>query len=674
MNPRRLGFQIRPMQSALRGCLLAAVIFGSPALAQEAAQNAAPEAAPPVEMKSPRLVSANVDWDAARAALAAFDQTAPNDETPSASAPDVLALLNDATAKALANIAASPIPVLLPFDTAALLRDQAQGPLGDIGRYFVGFAPTFFFAGPSGYDAVLRQRPQDRSGLDLTYAKPVNVQISGSTLLYDLDGPAVSDGSPVPELEDTLPGIRRVLLESHLRYNFVRFGVPYSVSILCSDGPSRGRRLSCREADKVAVRLLNALAIAGGSPQAVQPNAVAQTVERPAQTSSDFTYYAPGDLIPGSGMKGQDGRADTTVYSRMRFPTAQAPDYVNSQSYMNWGDCNFTGRVGLGERGKYPAYRCKVNDKPLVQDESQNYAYPWRDNFCEHRDYYVGQCPAGLGHQGEDIRPGTCMFRTDGTGRCAPLQNDVVAVRDGVLMRDPRDEALYLVVDKPGEHIRFRYLHMNPQMLDAAGMISGRAVTEGEVLGAVDNYGRSEGGTTYHLHFDVQVLTRDGWVFVNPYLTLVTAYERLIGGRGQVVRDAEFATASLGGAPATDGQNVSNSAAIAPPQPAATAKPATDAIIGSAVRAESAGGNTPKIERDPASERNINAAEYCQTRFVKGHRRRLCGVDIARARPREKLTVRPVDRGVSQQGRVAWHHRGDIHARHARNTSRHNGA
>ena len=113
-------------------------------------------------------------------------------------------------------------------------------------------------------------------------------------------------------------------------------------------------------------------------------------------------------------------------------------------------------------------------------------------------------------------------------------------------MRSPGDRSLYLVVDKPGEHIRFRYLHMNPQMLDAAGMVSGREVAEGEVLGAVGNYGRAPGGTTYHLHFDAQVPTRDGWVFVNPYMTLVAAYERLIGARGQVVNDAMFAITGAG--------------------------------------------------------------------------------------------------------------------------------
>jgi hypothetical protein len=51
----------------------------------------------------------------------------------------------------------------------------------------------------------------------------------------------------------------------------------------------------------------------------------------------------------------------------------------------------------------------------------------------------------------------------------------------------------------------------------------------------VSNYLDRPNGTTRHLHFDVQVFTRDGWLWVNPYVTLVSAYERLIGGRGREV-------------------------------------------------------------------------------------------------------------------------------------------
>ena len=33
----------------------------------------------------------------------------------------------------------------------------------------------------------------------------------------------------------------------------------------------------------------------------------------------------------------------------------------------------------------------------------------------------------------------------------------------------------------------------------------------------------------------MQVFTRDGWLWVNPYATLISAYERLIRGRGREI-------------------------------------------------------------------------------------------------------------------------------------------
>jgi murein DD-endopeptidase MepM/ murein hydrolase activator NlpD len=69
--------------------------------------------------------------------------------------------------------------------------------------------------------------------------------------------------------------------------------------------------------------------------------------------------------------------------------------------------------------------------------------------------------------------------------------------------------------------------------MDRDGMLSGRLVRQGEVIAQMSNFNRREGGTSYHLHFDIQVPTRHGWVFVNPYMTLVAAYERLIGARGE---------------------------------------------------------------------------------------------------------------------------------------------
>jgi murein DD-endopeptidase MepM/ murein hydrolase activator NlpD len=670
MSVRNLQHRIRRVRDALKACCLIGCIFAFPAAAQEAAP----------QLQSPRVSAADIDWSAVRAALADLDPLISHGDAGGASLPDALTRLNAATAKVFPEIAASPVPVLLPFDTAAYLRDAAAGTAGDNSRYLSGFhAATFFGPGPSGYDAALSLRPQDSPDLDLTFANRVDVQISGSALVYELDGLAVPDGTPVPQLDGQFPGIRRMLLESHLRYTFVRFGVPYVVSIECFDGPTSARRLSCREADKVAVRFLKALNIVGGAPLP-PPYPPPQTIERPEKISPDFTYYAPGDILPGTGMRGQGGRADFTVYAKIRFPMAQGPAYANSQSFMNWGNCDLTGRVALGGSGKDAAYRCKVNAKPLVNDESKNYAYPWRDNFCEHRDYDVGQCPAGLGHQGQDIRPGSCLLRNEGADRCDPYQEDVVAVSDGVVLRAPGDKALYLEVNKPGVHIRFRYLHMNPQLLDSAGMVSGREVAEGEVIGAVGNYGRQPGGTTYHLHFDMQVPTRDGWVLVNPYMTLVAAYERLIGGRGQLVNDAMFAAAPAptgGQTPEpggeTDEQGLPKSAAIATSKLAETSKSATpDAIVAPKIPVESSSDKS----RQARSERETVSAEHCQTHVVKGHRRRVCRSDSAGTREpgSHAHAVRAVGRHVSHEGHSARHHGGDVYTRHARDTSRHHRA
>jgi hypothetical protein len=245
-----------------------------------------------------------------------------------------------------------------------------------------------------------------------------------------------------------------------------------------------------------------------------------------------------------------------------------------------------TGRRRAGMQGKVAAYRCRVNSgQTFIRDESaaDNYSYPWRDNFCEHRFFYVGQCPGGLGHQGQDIRPSSCKQRVPGANRCEPYQHAVVAVRDGAVLRAPGQHALHVAVNAPSERIRFRYLHMQPKQFEADGMVSGRFVREGEVIGKVGNFFKRERATTYHLHFDAQVPTKYGWVFVNPYMTLVAAYERLIKGRGQEVKEegADDLTASVPAqapsvlaAPATPEQSVP----AAPPPAAVAAKPTETSV------------------------------------------------------------------------------------------------
>jgi hypothetical protein len=413
-------------------------------------------------------------------------------------------------------VATSPVPVLLPFDVEALLRDVAAGSTThDSQRYLSGFrAPKFFHPGPSGYDAAFSlQLGEVAEFSDIKYAEPIEVLISGSALLYELDAPAAVAGLPVPGLKDEFPGIKRLMHENHLRYTFVRYGVPYVVSVACFDARvPRYRMPTCRAAERVALRLLSALRVVGGTPQ---PPRVIEPLplERPAAQSTVFSYRSPGRLLAGTDFRNRGGRADYTVYSQIRFPLANAPAYANTQMYPR-------------------------------RNPTPDYGYPWRDNFCERRGFSVGQCPAGVGHQGQDIRPSPCFPQP-----CRP-HDLLVAVRDGAILRSPRQEAAYLFVNTPTEHIRFRYLHMSPRKMDADNLLSGRTVHEGEVIGEVSNYSKRENGTSYHLHFDVQVPTRDGWVFVNPYMTLVAAYERLIAGRGLELDDAAIAALGVPDKPA----------------------------------------------------------------------------------------------------------------------------
>jgi murein DD-endopeptidase MepM/ murein hydrolase activator NlpD len=575
------------------------------------------------EMKAPRISRAEVEWDAVAAALRASEPLKTLSAASDNAAAEPIATLNRVTGGHFINIAASPVPVLLPFDTKALLRDRAADVTPDAtpNPYGFGFdSVPFFQAGPGGYDAVVVARTQDMKELGIGFADRVYVQISGASIVYELAEPNGMIGWPVNGgIENDFPGIKRIFLENYVRYTFVRYGVPYAVSIECFDGPARFRKIACKDADKVGIHVLKSLRLVGGQPQPQAADLAPTTIDRPSAQSTLFTYHSPGDLSPRSGTRGKSGVADYTVYSRIRFPIADAPAYANSQFVRSEG-------------------------------APQNYAYPWRDNFCENRAFFVGQCPAGLGHQGQDIRPATCHQRSPGA-RCEPYQHDVVAARDGIVMRAPGQMGIYVVTNAANERIRFRYLHMLPKHLDANGFVNGRSVKEGEVIGKVGNFWYREGATTYHLHFDIQVPTKYGWVFVSPYMTLVAAYERLIQARGRELRD-DVPTASIGAAAAKPAAVPAAQAPLAamPDEAAAAAKP-TETPVESPVRTES--GIPTHARTDDA----VPVPAGAPAALPGGSD----GVEHESTGTGQPVSLRSVGRNVPRAGARAWHFGRDLH-------------
>lgn len=230
---------------------------------------------------------------------------------------------------------------------------------------------------------------------------------------------------------------------------------------------------------------------------------IPQPVDPDPAPEPAFAYYGPGQLLSGSGV----GAPEQIVHAPdMVFPIRSAPAYLQS---MVW---NFGGGIGGGD-----------------ECDSRNYAYPWRDNFCEARTSNRNSpfCPSARIHQGQDIRVGTpveceTLRRTAEDDR---MLHEVVAVEDGVVY----EIGTFTVKLRAGGRI-YRYMHMN---MDALQVAAGDTVEAGDVLGYVS---KDFGGTptTFHLHFEIiQNTAEHGWVHVPPYLSLVAAYERRENGPGE---------------------------------------------------------------------------------------------------------------------------------------------
>lgn len=211
-----------------------------------------------------------------------------------------------------------------------------------------------------------------------------------------------------------------------------------------------------------------------------------------------FSWHAPGDLLPGTG----EGVEDWEEYvTPMTFPVDSHETYLNSQVHNPGG-----GGYGGGS-----------------QCDPGNYAYPWRDTFCELRsgtNRATRNCPSTEVHQGVDIRAGTAAICSTQAGSDHAAHNaiEVVTAEDGYISYI----GSYTVNVNAGGRI-YRYMHLNMDMLDVALFDD---VVAGDRIGFLSNH---FGGTstTLHLHFEIKEnLDDEGFTYVSPYMSLVRAYEQ----------------------------------------------------------------------------------------------------------------------------------------------------
>ena len=213
-----------------------------------------------------------------------------------------------------------------------------------------------------------------------TFAKPVEVQITGSILIYDIErSRSAARASRSRRWRRNSPicaaSSAKAMCATPSPASACPMWCRSSASTRAPRAAAAGlpRGLSRRRAfpESAARRRRPALAAAHGHLRPASPSGR-------RQRSPDFSYRPSGDIIANSGSRKQGGRADFTAYSQIRFPLEKAPAFAHSQSFAQ-------------------------SANPTSATER---SYPWQDNFCEARSFEVGQCASGFGHQGQDIRAG----------------------------------------------------------------------------------------------------------------------------------------------------------------------------------------------------------------------------------------------------------------------------
>jgi murein DD-endopeptidase MepM/ murein hydrolase activator NlpD len=339
---------------------------------------------------------------------------------------------------------------------------------------------------------------------------------------------------------------------------FVEDCVPYRVNVECSTDASER---DCHDAKRLlgdsfraGLVRLRSLKISGGDLQrsfaiAAAANVV-QPIPRPPGSEAEFRYMPPGlqrvrqYVVPADCSvvaKGAEFTVDRrTPYARLvfggkdlmqRFPLILPADreaFPNSQIF-NPGGGFFVTVDGVGRGDSYFRDDCHRQHPPRTvpktdgtcgemgpsnHGDARNFEMPWSDTFCEWRGNEFTQpfCakegkPAMKGpHYGVDIRAWSQSMND---------HVDVVSVSDGTVVevgsknRGGAPPYVGFVVKVRSKHLIFVYRHMNPDLSPfregAAGHLKlGDRVVAGQRLGVMGDFMDSPGGTTKHLHFEIE--------------------------------------------------------------------------------------------------------------------------------------------------------------------------
>ncbi|MBQ0822678.1 M23 family metallopeptidase [Microvirga sp. HBU67558] len=207
----------------------------------------------------------------------------------------------------------------------------------------------------------------------------------------------------------------------------------------------------------------------------------------PAAAQEAFLYHSPGNLAVGAGREN-----DRTIYlPGLLFPLAAGPAFGNAHAYAN-SQIHPSGGPGNSE---------------------ENYAYPWRDTYCEKRSWDMPLCPGKTGHQGLDIRPQR------------PERNafPALAMDNGVVTSITSNTTVTI---RSNANYYCRYLHLDRDSITQAGLKVGAAIRRGDVVGKVSNIMGGIPNTTIHLHFDCHKTINGRTVRLPIYASVVAAYRR----------------------------------------------------------------------------------------------------------------------------------------------------